>query len=240
MSGDIVGDTALHPREKQKRQAALKALEHVQSGMCLGLGTGSTAKYAIEGLGERLASGQLQTISAVPTSQATATLAQHWKIPLVELPRSGVDVAIDGMDEVDDALNAIKGLGAALTREKIVASRAALFVLIGDSSKKVSQLGLRTPIPVEVLPFGAESTAACLEALGCRAVWRCDAAAAPVISDNGHYVYDCFFEAPDVHALNHALRAIPGVVEHGLFLGMAAVAYVADDEDVLLLRRPGV
>ena len=133
--------------EPQKKQAALKALEHIQSGMSVGLGTGSTAKYFIQALGEKLKRGELQDISAVATSEATAQMARDLGIPLNNLSASGVDVAIDGMDEVTDALDAIKGLGGALAREKVVAARAKRFILIGDDTKAGELPGRKSACP---------------------------------------------------------------------------------------------
>ena len=140
--------------EALKKQAALEAIKHVKAGMTLGLGTGSTARYATIGIGEMLQRGELQDIRAAVTSLDTARLAQEGGIPLIELGAEGVDLAIDGMDEVTDTLDVIKGLGGALLREKIVEARARTFILIGDVSKRVSYLGEKAPVPTEVLEFG--------------------------------------------------------------------------------------
>ncbi|MDZ7703535.1 MAG: ribose 5-phosphate isomerase A [Trueperaceae bacterium] len=227
------------PREVQKERAALKAVEHVRSGTLIGLGTGSTAKYAIEAIGRRLADGQLQNIRAVATSEASAALAQAAQIPLVDLGPNGVDLAIDGMDEVDPHLGAIKGLGGALTREKMVAVRAKTFILIGDDSKQVERLGAKAPLPVEVLRFGLSATEADLAALGCRTALRKGADGNPFVSDNGHYVVDCHFDGgiDDPHALAARLDGTTGVVEHGLFLEIAERAYVATEDEVLELTQ---
>lgn len=227
------------PQDVQKERAALRAIEHVRSGTLIGLGTGSTAKYAIEAIGQRLADGRLQNIQAVATSEASAALARAAQIPLVDLGVNGVDIAIDGMDEVDPNLGAIKGLGGALTREKMVAVRAKTFILIGDDSKQVARLGSKAPLPVEVLRFGLSATEADLAALGCRTALRNDRDGNPFISDNGHYVVDCHFGGgiDDPRALAEQLDRTTGVVEHGLFLGIAARAYVATEGDVLELTR---
>ena len=222
--------------EALKKQAALKALEHVKSGMLLGLGTGSTAKYVIEGVGERLASGDLTDITAVVTSEASEALAHKLGIPLVELTGQTLDVAIDGMDEVDPQLDAIKGLGGALTREKIVEACAAFFILVGDETKQVTHLGEKAPVPVEVVSFGWQATQKKLTALGCR-VERRSKEGETFVTDNGNFVLDCHLSPPvDVHALAREVSSTPGVVEHGLFLGMAHLAYVAAQNEVLTLK----
>lgn len=225
--------------ETLKKQAALRAVTHVHSGMVVGLGTGSTASYAIAELGAKLSSGELVDITAVATSEASTAQAKSLNIPLGELTDKGVDVAIDGMDELDPALNAIKGLGGALTREKIVAARARCFILIGDSSKRVTRLGEKAPIPVEVIPFGWQAARAELAALGCTvSVRQQKQRDAPFISDNGNLILDCHFEqAFDAHDMAAAMTRLVGVVEHGLFLNMAHLAYVATPEGVVELSR---
>jgi ribose 5-phosphate isomerase A len=229
--------------ESLKQQAALQALEHVQSGMRLGLGSGSTATYFIQALGEKLKTGELKNIVGVPSSRRSETLAKELSIPLEELSPSGVDVAIDGMDEVDPQLNAIKGLGGAQTREKIVASSAKLFILIGDETKTVKQLGEKAPVPVEVVPFGYKATVAKLIALGTRPEQRMGTekgktGSEPFITDNGNYIFHCFVTPPiDAQKLAAEMASIPGVLEHGLFLGMAKIAYVATSKEVLKLER---
>ncbi len=222
--------------EHLKQQAAIYALEHVQSGMIVGLGSGSTAIYFIKALGEKLQRGELKDIIGVPSSKRSQELAQELGIPLAELTPHGVDVAIDGMDEVDPKLNAIKGLGGAQTREKIVASSAKVFILIGDGTKMVKQLGEKAPIPVEVIPFGYKATWAKLEPLVTKVEQRMNGTQ-PFLTDNGNYILHCHVTPPiDAPALAKSINMIPGVVEHGLFLGMAEVAYVATGHDVLKLK----
>jgi len=214
-------------QDELKQQAALAALALVQSGMTLGLGTGSTAKYFVARLGERMARGALTDIRGVPTSSATAQQAAALGIPLSGLTAEGVDLAVDGMDEYDDQLNAIKGLGGALLREKVVAAAAAVFVLIGDSTKHVARLGDKAPLPVEVAVFGWRRTARRLEDLGALPTVRM-AGGEEFLSDNGNLVLDCSF--PDglrPAELARALCDVPGVLEHGMFLGMADRAFVA-------------
>lgn len=224
--------------ETLKERAAHAALEHIKSGMRVGLGSGSTAKYAIQGLGHRLETGELMNVTGVPTSQESARLAERFSIPLTELDAEGVEVAIDGMDEVTPSLDAIKGLGGALTREKIVAVRARTFILVGDERKRVARLGERSPVPVEVVPFGWRAALADLTGLGCEVVPRRDGEEGSLlfVSDNGNYLLDCHVTRGfDPHAFARELCRIPGVVEHGLFFGVAALAYVATEEGVLEL-----
>ena len=224
--------------EALKEQAAKEALKHVRSGMTLGLGTGSTARYATIGIGEMLKRGDVKDIRAAVTSTETERLAREGGVPVVELGAEGVDLAIDGMDEVTDNLEVIKGLGGALLREKIVEARARTFILIGDVSKRVGHLGEKAPVPTEVLEFGMSAARKDLENLGCRPVLR-EKNGRPVRSDNGNLLLDCYFDAPfDPLELATAMSQIPGVLEHGLFLGMAKLAYIADGERVLRLERP--
>lgn len=223
--------------ETLKEQAAREAIKHVESGMTLGLGTGSTARYAILGVGELLRQGKVENIRAAATSRATEQLMAEVGIPLVELGPEGVDLAIDGMDEVTDDLDVIKGLGGALLREKIVEARARTLVLIGDVSKRVRYLGEKAPVPTEVLAFGFGATLKDLERLGCRPRLR-ERGGEPVRSDNGNLIVDCFFDAPfSPPEMAAAMNATPGVLEHGMFLGMAKVAYIADGERVTRLER---
>ena len=220
-----------------KRRAAEAAVDRVKDGMVLGLGTGSTVRYAIEGLGRRMAEGW--DLAGVPTSRATAELAQELQIPLTTLdehPR--LDLTIDGADEVNPRLNLIKGLGGALLREKIVAAASETFLVVVDEGKLVEGLGARVPLPVEVLPFGARRTRSELESLGCEPTLR-RSGEAPFRTDNGNYVIHCRFdEIADPRELAGRLKEIPGVLEHGLFLGMANVAFVGTEAGVKEIRRP--
>lgn len=230
-----------------KEQAAQKALEMVESGMRLGLGTGSTTAYFVDLLGESLRSGALRDIQGVPTSQTTARQAERLGIPLASLADLRVlDLAVDGADEVDPHLNLIKGLGKALLREKIVEVHARRFVVIVDETKLVSRLG-RGPLPVEIVRFEAEATVRWLNSLDCRAeLWRAETGE-PYVTDNGNYLARCWFETrsaafgatgiPDPYALAQALQARPGVVEHGLFLDMASQVIVAGENGVRILER---
>jgi ribose 5-phosphate isomerase A len=222
----------------RKRAAAAAALAEVRPGMLLGLGSGSTAEAFLEGLGERLRAGELAGVRGVPTSRATERTARRLGIPLVDLPADGVDLAVDGMDEVTAALDAVKGLGGALLREKVVAEAARRFVLIGGDDKRVARLGARAPLPVEVLGFGVARTAGRLQALGLAPRLR-GGATEPFLTDNGHPILDCVLpEDVDTRGLQARLAAVPGVLGDGLFLGMADAAYLAGDGGVERLGRP--
>ncbi len=222
-----------------KRRAALAAARHIASGMVVGLGSGSTAKHVTLALGAALASGELERVRGVPTSLSTMRLAKDAGISLIELPVGGVDLAIDGMDELDPNLDAIKGLGGALLREKIVAASATSFVLIGDASKRVRQLGEKAPIPIEVSTFGWRRAAAQIEALGLDPVLR-GSEEDPFVSDNGNPVLDGHVTTPfDPKTLADALAAVPGVLAHGLFIDLTDRAYIADGHEVEALERRG-
>lgn len=226
--------------ERYKQHAAARALDDVKTGMLLGLGSGSTARYVVLGLAERLRDGRLRDVVCVPTSEVTAALAQQHGVPLSTLDaHPALDLAIDGADEIDPHLNLIKGLGGALLREKIVASAAQRFVIVADSSKLVNQLGTRAPLPVEVVPFGQALTAQRLRELGAKPVLRRAADGSPFHTDHGNLILDCHFASiPDPLTLGDAIHAIPGVVEHGLFIGMAAVAYVAGAAGLTVIAQP--
>ena len=223
-----------------KKQAAQKALTFVKSGMTLGLGTGSTTAHFVDMLGEKVSSGELQAIRGVPTSKETEKRARGWGIPITTLsehPR--LDLAIDGADEVDPALNLIKGLGRALLREKIVEVHAQRFIVIVDASKMVTRLGMRGPLPIEILPFEAEAHIHWLNTLGCRAELWLEDDGSPAVTDNGNYLAKCWFDEgiSDAYALAQALSTRPGIVEHGLFLDMATEIIIAKEDGVELLKR---
>ena len=204
----------------------------VNDDMLVGLGSGSTAAYFVAALAERLASGELRGVRGVPTSRATAEQATAAGIELVELAAGGLDLAVDGMDELSPTLDAIKGLGGALLREKIVAAAAARYVLIGDDSKLVDHLGQRAPIPVEVARFGWRRTHSVLSSLVTEATLRLVGGSA-YETDNGNYVVDCHLKDPFEPATMAAtLAAVPGVVGHGLFLGLVHEALVASANGV--------
>ncbi len=220
-----------------KQAAAEAAVGAVESGMVVGLGTGSTAVHAIRALGRLLQEGQLTDIIAIATSEATAHEARAWQIPLSGLNQHPtVDVTIDGADEIDPALNLIKGLGGALLREKIVALASKQVIIVGDYTKRVGRLGERAPVPVEVIPFAQTPVAAYLKSLGARVIPR-QHKGDLFQTDEGNIILDCYFEAiSDAPALDQALRARSGVVEHGLFLGIATQAIVGGPEGLVYLQ----
>lgn len=219
----------------KKRAAAERAVEFVKDEMIVGLGTGSTAAYAIEALGRRVAMGL--GIQGVPTSLATERMAREASIPLIGLEEVDmVDITIDGADEVDPLMNLIKGMGGALLREKIVAFHSAEEVIIVDDSKLVKQLGLRTPLPVEVATFGHAKTRKAIEGLGCACALK--GGDRPFVTDNGNLIYECKFDGiEDPELLEAELRLIPGVVESGLFVDLATKLVVASDERVEVRNR---
>lgn len=222
-----------------KQEAARWALAYVRDGMVLGLGTGSTTAYFVDLLGELIRTGVVRDIVAVPTSGTTADRAQALGIPLTtlaEYPR--LDLVVDGADEVDQDLNLIKGLGRALLREKIVGVHAKRFVVIADESKLVSRLG-RGPLPVEIIPFGAEVHVRWLNELDCHAELWLEPDGAPVVTDNGNYLVRCWFPEgiADPYALARTLADRPGIAEHGLFLDMASIVVVAGSEGTRVLER---
>jgi ribose 5-phosphate isomerase A len=223
-----------------KRAAAERAAEYVASGTVIGLGTGSTVRPLIEAIGRRLTDGTLRDVLAVPTSEDTARRCRALGIPLTTLDdHLRLALAIDGADEIGPHLDLIKGLGGALLREKLVALAATRFVVVADASKRVRKLGTRAPVPVEVVPYGWSTHLAFFEHLGAVPTLRRTADGAPVVTDGGHYVVDCRFPhgIRDPRALSRALAKRPGIVEDGLFLGLAHLAVVAGPRGVAVLRR---
>ena len=209
--------------EAQKQDAAERAVQLVDSGMIVGLGTGSTADHAIEAIARDLKSGRLANIHGIATSKRTQELAFALGIPLSTLDEHAeVDLTIDGADEVDPAGDLIKGGGGALLREKIVASVTKRYVIVVDETKMVDRLGVDFPLPVEVAKFGWKMLAAPIRALGAEPVLRRDAAGTPFRTAAGHYILDCQFGdgITDPVGLQQALKSHPGIVETGLFLGM--------------------
>jgi len=226
--------------EALKRQAAEAAFARVESDMVLGLGTGSTVAHLLDILGEAVASGALTGIVAVPTSVRTEMRARELGIPLIGLAdRPSLDLTIDGADEVSPELELIKGGGGALLREKMVAQASDRVVIIADEAKAVARLGLTFPLPVEVVRWGWESHARFLEGWGAAVSLRVGPDGEPVVSDNGHWLLDCRFEGGirDPAALDAALAARAGVVETGLFLGLADEAFIAADGGVRRIGR---
>ena len=217
--------------------AANAALEFVEPGMTLGLGTGRAASAFVEALGARVAEG-LQIIG-VPTSEATAQLARELGIPLTTLDEAGrLDITFDGADEVDPALDLIKGYGAAMVREKVVAASSDRFVILIGPEKLVSSIGERGRLPIEVLPFGEALVHRELEALGLEASVRNGADGKTLVTDNGNRVLDAKLSSPlDAEALESAIVKLPGVLGTGFFLGMADAVLVGSGEEVEIRRR---
>jgi len=222
-----------------KRQAAEHALPYIHSGMTLGLGTGSTATHMLHVLAEALRDGRLRDIVGVPTSDAIGVLARQLGVPTATLDeRPQLDLALDGADEIDPALNLIKGLGGALLREKIVAASADRFIVLADETKLVAQLGTRVPLPVEVVEFGLSLATRRLAALGGVPTLRRSADGSAFRTDEGNVILDCRFAGiADSLALNAAINAIPGVAAHGMFIGMAALALVGGPAGVATIVR---
>lgn len=227
--------------DEQKKAAAIRALDFVESGMKLGLGTGSTAEHFVHALAGRVGGGL--KVVGVPTSERTGALATKLGIPLSNLDDTPhLDLTIDGADELDGALRLIKGGGGALLREKIVATSSDRMIVIADASKLVRALGA-FPLPIEVIPFGAVATSARIaevaSAFGCQGKIsrRCDSYGEPFFTDSNNFIFDCAFgEIPNPDGLARELNLIPGVVETGLFIGIAAAALVGTPTGVDMIE----
>jgi ribose 5-phosphate isomerase A len=229
--------------DAQKRAAAARAIEFVRPGMRLGLGTGSTARHFVELLGERVRAGL--DVVGVPTSEATRADAQRCGVPLTTLDDTpALDLTVDGADEIAPDLTLIKGGGGALLREKIVAAASERMVVIADESKWVPALG-RFPLPIEVLPFGLGATRRLIEAVfasvgavGTLGLRR-DKGGHAFVTDGGHWIVDAALgRIDDPAALAAKLSAIPGIMEHGLFIGLARTAVLAGPDGVRVVERP--
>lgn len=222
-----------------KKQAAEKAVEQVESGMVLGLGTGSTTNHAIEKIAELLKSGKLNDIQGIPTSNATKELAEKLEIPLTTFDEvQEIDLTIDGADEVDEKLNLIKGGGGALLREKVVAQASKRVIIIVDESKLSKNLGEKWHVPTEVLKFAVELEKIYLEAFGAEVWLRKNKEGDPYVTDEGNYILDSNFgviESPRDLDIKLDLRA--GIVEHGLFIGLASEVIVASTEGIKSLKK---
>ncbi len=229
--------------DAQKRAAAARAVEFVRPGMKLGLGTGSTAKHFVDLVGERVRAGL--DIVAVPTSEATRAQAEACGIRLTTLDETpALDLTVDGADEIDPHLSLIKGGGGALLREKIVAAASDRMIVISDPSKLVPTLG-RFPLPVEVTPFGftatlraVEKAIAAIQLAGPLSL-RLGKDGHPFVTDGGHWIIDAALERiDDPKAMAHALSGIPGVMEHGLFVGLAQTAIIGGPDGIKIIERP--
>jgi len=226
-------------RNELKRSAAHRAVEFVESGMVVGLGTGSTARFALERIAELLNNGELEGIIGIPTSGRTENLAREMSIPLGTLDDfHEIDLTIDGADEVDADLNLIKGGGGALLREKIVAQASRRNIIVVDDSKLSPALGTISPLPVEVIPFGLQSQVFYLESLGSQVTIREKKSGERFITDQGNMILDCKFERisnPSKLSIDLSSRA--GIVEHGLFMNLATDMIVSGEKGTRHIRR---
>jgi ribose 5-phosphate isomerase A len=220
----------------EKESAARASLKFVKDGQVVGLGTGSTAAFFIKLLAEQVKNGM--RIRGIPTSVKSGDLAASLGIPLTTLDEcQEIDVTVDGADEVDPQLRLIKGGGGAMLREKIVASATKQLVIVADASKQVPVLG-KFPLPVEVIRFAQAVIKKRIEALGANVSVRTAADGQPFVTDENHHILDCRFgEIRDPDSLARELNAMPGLVEHGLFIGMASVALFARGNEIVELRR---
>jgi ribose 5-phosphate isomerase A len=226
-------------RDHLKRLAAYRAVEEIEDGMILGLGTGSTAAHVLERLSERVARGL--TIKGIPTSERTAAQARRLGIPITSFAEHHkIDLTIDGADEVErGTLNLIKGLGGALLREKIVAAASARFIVVVDDEKIVGRLGEHTPVPVEVAQFGWQATARALERLGCVPELRHAVADRPYVTDGGNFILDCRFRSlSDPARIEREIATTVGTIESGLFVARSSAVIVASAAGVEVLTPP--
>jgi ribose 5-phosphate isomerase A len=231
----------LNKQEKLKKEAAHRAVEFIKSGMVVGLGTGSTAAYAVKQIAKRLQTGDLKNIVGIPTSIRTEKLARELDIPLGELNAQPViDVTIDGADEVDPELNLIKGGGGALLREKVVAQASRRNIIVIDESKLSPRLGTRWALPIEVIPFASKAEENFLKLLGATVTSRLDEQGLPYQTDQHNYILDANFgEIADPNLLAAKLNERAGIAEHGLFLGLAGDVIVAAQNEIRHLKRGG-
>ncbi|HET9408159.1 MAG TPA: ribose-5-phosphate isomerase RpiA [Candidatus Sulfotelmatobacter sp.] len=222
--------------DQEKEAAARASLKFVRDGQVVGLGSGSTATHFIRLLGAEVKNGL--RIRGIPTSQRSDELARSLGIPIITFDEcQTIDVTVDGADEVDPQLRLIKGGGGALLREKIVASASKQMVVVADASKRVPMLG-KFPLPVEVIRFAQPLVRKRIEALGATVQLRIASDGKPYLTDEDNYILDCRFgQVPDPDNLARQLSEMPGVVEHGLFIGMASVVLLASDSEIIELRR---
>src|SRR5690349_14272457 len=226
-------------RDELKRAAAIRAMEEVEAGLVLGLGTGSAAFFVVEALARRVAAGL--RVVGIPTSERTAAQASRLGVPIATFAEyQALDLTIDGADEVElGTLNLIKGLGGALLREKIVAAASRRLVIVVDQEKLVERLGEHTPVPVEVTQFGWQATAVALAKLGCVPERRYVPGEQPYVTDGGNYILDCRFgPLADPGMIEKRIAAIVGTVESGLFVGRSSMVVVASTTGVEVLTSP--
>jgi ribose 5-phosphate isomerase A len=223
------------PNDQEKEAAARASLKFIKDGQVVGLGTGSTAAYFIQALGEQVKNGL--RIRGIPSSDRSQEQAASLAIPLTTLDECPeIDVTVDGADEVDSQLRLIKGGGGALLREKIVASATKQFVIVADTTKMVAVLG-KFPLPVEVIKFAQAVVRRKIEVLGAQVSLRQRPDGKPYLTDENNYILDCRFgQIRDADGLAQRLSDMPGVVEHGLFIGMASVVLIANGNEVAELR----
>lgn len=215
-------------REEAQKKASVEAVKHIKDGFTIGLGSGSTVAYALQEIGKRIQQRKLR-ILGVPTSHQTMMLAVHCGIPITTLnEHPQLDLTIDGADQIDRQLNLIKGMGGALTREKIVASATKQFVIVADETKLTEKLGANCAVPVEVLPFALPTVAPKMRAMGGKPVLReAKGKVGPVVTDNSNFIVDVDFGPINTpKKLDSKLKSIPGVIETGLFVQMADIVYV--------------
>lgn len=225
---------------KLKQEAAEQAVSGINSGMAVGLGTGSTAYFVVEAIGRKIREGSLRNVVGMPTSERTADQAKKLGIALVGFDTHPVlDVAIDGADEVGPDLGLVKGLGGALLREKIVADAAKRFIVVVDETKLVKKLGTKAPLPVEVVQFGWEALPAKIKLLGGQPVLRKTGDGRPFVTDGKNYILDCRWPdgMGDPEKIHSELKQMVGVVETGLFLNMAAVVFVAGSAGIRTMSK---
>lgn len=227
-------------KEELKKLAGEKAVEHIEDGMIVGLGTGSTVEYTLRKLGTLVRDGL--KIKGIPTSIHTQRIAKEEKIPLTTLEENPViDITIDGADEVDSDMSLIKGGGGALLREKVIAFNSKKVIIVIDDSKVVKALGIDFPLPVEVVKFGWTSTKKTLEDFGCNVELRKIMGEEPFITDNSNYILDCEFERiAEPEQLEIDMNNIPGVVENGLFIGLVDEVIVGGKQGILTLNKESV
>jgi ribose 5-phosphate isomerase A len=226
-------------REEAKRRVALEAVKHVEDGFIVGLGSGSTAAYVIQEIGRRMLQEGLEVLG-VPSSSQAVMVALRSGVPLTSLDENPVlDLDIDGADQIDQKLSLIKGGGGALTREKIVASAAKQFIVVADKTKLVEKLGTDCRVPVEVLPFALAPATADIKELGGKPILReSKGKVGAVVTDNGNYIVDVDFGSiSDAEELNRRLKLIPGVIETGLFVGMADLVYLGKADGIVKLEK---
>jgi ribose 5-phosphate isomerase A len=221
-----------------KEAAAMEAVKYVEDGMVVGLGSGSTANIAIKMIGEKIRADDIEVIG-IPTSAASDLLGRAVGIKIGDLDDHRlVDMTIDGADEVDAELNLVKGLGGALVREKMVAASTRVEMIVVDESKLVEHLGQNAPVPVEIINFSYNSTVRRLATLGCEPVIRV-ADGRPFVTDNGNLIADCRFDTiDDPESMESRLNLVPGVVDNGLFIGLADKVIVGSENGVRIIERP--